>query len=89
MVARNHYLENVMPRRRPQVPALPPLHARMAHPAPARCSVEIPGGFTTRVWTLADVKAYRAIGGWFQRGGRHDFDCTATARAASGEKEIA
>jgi hypothetical protein len=53
-------------------------------PAPHRCSEETPEGYFTRPWAAADVRAYRAIGGWFSPG-LHHFADRAAAHAAFGD----
>ena len=57
-------------------------HRDMTLPAPARMSVELPGGkYFSKPWDAAGVQAYKQIGGWFLSG-KHDFDNRITARLA-------
>lgn len=55
---------------------------KMTFAAPASCAVELPGGkWANGPWTLEEVKAYKAVGGWFVKG-RHWFADRAAALEA-------
>lgn len=56
-------------------------HSPMTCPAPQRASREAFGLWTSHPWTVEEVKAYRAIDGYFVKGW-HDFADRAAAIAA-------
>lgn len=64
----------------------PNAHARMSVHAPRKCSYELGTvngvtKYSTREWTVEDVKSYKEIGGWFAAG-KHEFANLAASKAA-------